>query len=63
MAKPTPYLQAAIQATHAAIEHEQDPKHIQLLSQCLKTMTQIQAELLQPPQGVQGAVMQRLGAA
>jgi hypothetical protein len=60
---PTPYLQAAIQATHEAILHEQDPKHVQILSGCLQQMTRVQADLMQPSQGAQSAVLQQLGAA
>lgn len=60
MAAPSDELTQAINYLHAAIAAEHDPKHVQILSQCLQNMTRVQAELMQPAQGPQAAVMQQL---
>lgn len=61
MAQPSNELRQAIEWLHRAIVAEQDPKHVQILSQCLQNMTRVQAELLQPAQGgARGAVMNQL---
>ena len=60
MPGPSDELTQAINDLHAAIVAENDPKHVQKLSQCLQIMTGVQAELMQPAQGPQAAMMQQL---
>lgn len=69
MGQPSQELRDAIQSLHAAIVAEQDPKHIQVLSQCLQQMTRVQAEIMQGDQAGPGdqpdprqAMMAQLGA-
>lgn len=44
---PVPqYLEPAIEVVHAGMQEEQDPKHVQTLSGCLRALTGIQADYM-----------------
>lgn len=40
------YLPDVIEAIHAGMKEESDPKHVQTLATCLRALTQIQADYM-----------------
>ena len=40
------YLPDVIEAIHAGMQEESDPKHVQTLATCLRALTQIQADYM-----------------
>lgn len=56
-----PYLQAAIQALHEAMLHDNDPAAVATLSKCQAALTALQKEQAQPQQmSGRGAIQSRM---
>lgn len=53
-------VQKVITDVHALMQVLQDPKQVSVVAQCLKALTGVQAEMMQP-QPAQQAIMQQLG--